>query len=130
MKKMLGIMLLANFFVGCGPQLGKQNYFNFSPQESKTSEAELVPFEQIKAPDNKMGSLEDKLQNRIAETATNWRLGRYDFPRPYPYLVSAAPYYCDPQRYPPSLVLGMFACQPYIPQIMQMGFYQSPRPGF
>ena len=133
MKKTLCLMLVVSFFLGCGPQAqtGANSYFSYPPEASKISDAGLLPFEQIKAPkDTSHTTAQDSLQKAIAQTAADWRLGRYEFPRPYPYLVSASPFYCDPQRFPPSLVLSMYACQPYIPQIMQMGFYHSERPGF
>jgi len=105
-----------------------RGYFNYPSDHQKIND-DLVPFEQIKAP-NDSGEKKPDLKDIISETSTNWRLGNYDFPRPYPYLISEAPFYCDPLRYPPSLVLGMYACQPYIPQIMEIGFYHSARPGF
>lgn len=131
MQKILCTTLLASFFVCCGPQRHPtaQNYFSYPSEHLKINSTELVPFEQIKAPNEAIQKKID-LQDVIAETARNWSIGNYEFPRPYPYLVSAAPFYCDPLRYPPSLVMGMYACQPYIPQIMEIGFYHSSRPGF
>lgn len=47
----------------------------------------------------------------------------------FPFLVSAAPYYCDPMRYPPQVVLSVKSCQPYLKNIMQVGFLPHIPPG-
>lgn len=50
--------------------------------------------------------------------------------RTFPFLVSAAPYYCDPMRYPPNVVLAVTSCQPYLKNIGLAGFPPRRPPGF
>lgn len=119
------IILPALLLGSCGPARVNFNEYSAEPNHATQGTTQnLMPFGQITPPNYAM-------PNVPSENKPDWfGFTDIDFPRPYPYLISAAPYYCDPTRYPPNIVLSVYSCMPYIPQIMQIGFPRSYRPGF
>jgi hypothetical protein len=101
-RLMLWVSIIPAFFLGsCGPKDFNKRAYNFSQHE------DLMPFAHIKTP---LETFSHKERSKEYEKNSDAN---------FPYLINAAPYYCDPSRYPPQIVLSAKACQPYVKAIYE-----------